>query len=35
MEEKILVRAQDGVRIWLEDQEICREYFKTDKITCL
>ncbi len=33
MEEKILVRAQDGVRIWLEDQEICREYFKTDKIT--
>lgn len=33
MEEKILIRGKNEVNIWLEDQEVCREYYKTDKIT--
>jgi mannose-6-phosphate isomerase-like protein (cupin superfamily) len=30
---EVSVRSKNDVRIWLEDQEVCREYFKTDKIT--
>ncbi len=29
----IVVTKRDDTRIWMEDQEICREYYKTDRIT--
>ncbi len=30
---EVTVRSKNGVRIWMEDMEVCREYYKTDKIT--
>ncbi|GAP41478.1 cupin domain-containing protein [Flexilinea flocculi] len=29
----VIVTSKDDARIWMEDQEVCREYYKTDKIT--
>lgn len=29
----IVVTKKDDAKIWMEDQEICREYYKTEKIT--
>lgn len=31
--EQILVTSKNQTRIWVEGQETCREYYKTDKIT--
>lgn len=29
----VMVKAKNSTKIWIEDQEVCREYYKTDKIT--
>ena len=29
----IVVTSKNNTRIWIEGQEVCREYYKTDKIT--
>ena len=29
----ITIRNKDNVAIWVEGKEVCREFFKTDKIT--
>ena len=29
----VIVTSKDDARIWMEDQEVCREYYKTDKNT--
>lgn len=31
--EKVIVKTKNAAKIWMEEQEICREYYKTDKIT--
>lgn len=31
--DKVTVRRKDEVKIWLEDAEVCREYYKTERIT--
>ncbi len=33
MFDDVIVTPKDCTKIWLEDDEICREYYKTDKIT--
>lgn len=30
---QVTVTSKDAAKIWMEDQEVCREYYKTDKIT--
>ena len=30
---QLTVMSKDAAKIWMEDQEVCREYYKTDKIT--
>lgn len=30
---EVQVKHKDDVKIWMEDAEVCREYYKTDKIT--
>ena len=29
----VIVTGKNDTKIWMEDQETCREYYKTDKIT--
>lgn len=29
----VVVKAKNDTKIWVEGQEVCREYYKTDKIT--
>jgi mannose-6-phosphate isomerase-like protein (cupin superfamily) len=29
----VKIKHKDETRIWMEDQEVCREYYKTEKIT--
>lgn len=31
--DKVVVTSKDATKIWMEDQEVCREYYKTEKIT--
>lgn len=31
--DKVMVTEKNRTKIWVEDQETCREYYKTDKIT--
>ena len=30
---EVKVLSKNAVKIWMEDAEVCREYYKTDKIT--
>lgn len=32
-EKNVIVKSKDECYAWLEEQEVCREYFKTDRIT--
>lgn len=30
---KVVVTGKNDVRVWMEEEEVCREYYKTDRIT--
>lgn len=31
--QKIQVIGKDGTKIWMDEQEVCREFYRTDRIT--